>query len=72
MFERYYIDYSENALDYCMLSDYLSNRKNVDKIRAFHNALMVGGTCNLIKYWTKESFETPIEDLVELICTFRP
>lgn len=71
-FNEQYSNYFFQNATYAFLDEFLENHKNIDKLKLYHTSFLIGGLCNVLEYWTKEDFQTPIRELVITLSTLSP
>lgn len=69
---RHFTVYSKDKPEYDFLNDFLREKENVDQVRLFYNAFIIGGLCNMLECWVMNGFKLPIDELIHILNAFRP
>jgi len=72
LFNKLFNEYCIKNLSYTFLDDFLKGKKNPQNLKLFHISFLIGGLCNVLEYWVKNNFQTPIDDLINTMIKLAP
>lgn len=55
-----------------LMVDMLQDQSDQERLRFFYNSFLIGGLCSVLKPWTAEGFQTPVEKLSYVLASLAP